>query len=321
MSGTLKMVDVGDKRATARRALTRGSLRMGLPAFKLLQAGRLPKGDALRVGEIAGLLAAKNCSGAIPLCHPLPLDKVRAWFEFDAALPGVHAFCEVKAFAKTGVEMEALCGVNGALLAVYDLVKQVDAALTISDIRLEVKEGGKSGVWTHPESKPAKAAAKKRPAPAGKAAVITVSDRVSKGRAQDASGRLLAEGLRALGFKTAPPRVVSDDAPLITAAVRRAARRADVVVLTGGTGLSPRDVTPETVAALCDRLVPGVGEALRAAGQASTPRAILSRSLAGQLGRCLIVCLPGSRGGVRDGLKVLEGLLPHAVHIAQGGDH
>ena len=309
MSGTLKMVDVGDKRATARRALTRGSLRMGLPAFKLLAAGRLPKGDALRVGEIAGLLAAKNCSGAIPLCHPLPLDKVRAWFELDAALPGVHAFCEVKAFAKTGVEMEALCGVNGALLAVYDLVGRSRRLISRTSAR-----GRKAAraEWTIESSPPGRREEADR---SGQQAVITISDRVA---APKTHRPFAHEGLV---WAEPRARVVSDDAPLITAAVRRAARRADVVVLTGGTGLSPRDVTPETVAALCDRLVPGVGEALRAAGQASTPRSVLSRSLAGQLGRCLIVCLPGSPGGVRDGLKVLEGLLPHAVHIAQGGDH
>src|SRR6185503_9631671 len=108
---------------------------------------------ALTLGEVAGVLAAKNAAATIPLCHPLPLDRVLVSFELLPTLPGVRARCECATTAKTGVEMEALAGVTGALLAVYDLVKQVDAALTISDVRLETKTGGKSGDWTHPEGK------------------------------------------------------------------------------------------------------------------------------------------------------------------------
>lgn len=318
MRATIQMVDVGGKVETARRAVARGTLRMGREAFALLLAGRLPKGDALKVGEIAGILAAKRTPEAIPLCHPLPLESVRVWFEPDAALPGVRAYCEAKALAKTGVEMEALSGVTGALLAVYDLVKQADPALTMSDIRLETKEGGKSGVWLHPESVPAPAAA---PVRVGAAAVITVSDRCARGETGDRSGPLLASGLEAMGFTVAKAVIVPDEAERISEAVRSAAQGADVVALTGGTGLSPRDVTPEAVATVCERLVPGIGEALRAAGAASTPAAALSRSVAGQLGRTLVVALPGSPGGVRDGLAVLGRLLPHAVLVARGGDH
>jgi len=317
---SLKMVDVGNKTPTARRAVARGSLRMGHAAFRMLAAGTLPKGDALKAGELAGILAAKRTAEAIPLCHPLPLDEVKIWFEPDARLCGVHAFCEAKAFAKTGVEMEALSGVTGALLAVYDLVKQVDPALTLSDIRLEIKEGGKSGLWRHPHA-PVSLQKTKPPLRLGTAAVITVSDRCSRGEAKDLSGPLLRQGLKALGFDTAKPVVVPDEKETISRAIGRLSKKSDVVVLTGGTGISPRDVTPEAVAAACDRLIPGIGEALRAAGTTSTPMSHLSRSLAGQTGRCLVVCLPGSRGGVQDGLAVLAELLPHAVHVARGGDH
>ena len=303
MSGTLKMVDVGDKRATARRALTRGSLRMGLPAFKLLQAGRLPKGDALRVGEIAGLWPPELLD-AIPLCHP-PLGKV-ALGSSSMRLPA-SAFCESSLRQDRRRDGGPLQHQRRAF--VYDLVGRSRRLISRTSAR-----GRKAAraEWTIESSPPGRREEADR---SGQQAVITISDRVA---APKTHRPFAHEGLV---WAEPRARVVSDDAPLITAAVRRAARRADVVVLTGGTGLSPRDVTPETVAALCDRLVPGVGEALRAAGQASTPRSVLSRSLAGQLGRCLIVCLPGSPGGVRDGLKVLEGLLPHAVHIAQGGDH
>lgn len=316
------MVDVGEKAATARRALARGSLRMGREAFSLLKAGRLPKGDPLPLAHAAGLLAAKDAARSIPLCHPLPLDCVKLCFDLNSALPGLHVFCEARAFAKTGVEMEALSGVMGALLAVYDVVKQVDAALTIQDVRLEWKEGGKNGTWKHPLADKGEMKNKGRRDPSlGRAATITISDRCFSGRAADLSGKALREGLRAIGFKTAKHLIVPDEPKRIRSAVVILSRTHDLLVLTGGTGLGPRDVTPETVEPLCDRLIPGIAEALRAAGRAAAPFSALSRCLAGQRGRCLIICLPGSPGGVRDGLAVLSGLLPHALHVIAGGNH
>lgn len=319
------MVDVGAKQPTRRVAVAAGALRMGRPAFRLLAAGKLPKGDALKLGEVAGVLAAKNAASTIPLCHPLPLDRVLVSFTLDERLPGVRARCECATTAKTGVEMEALAGATGALLAVYDLVKQVDAALTISDVRLETKTGGKSGDWRHPEAPRMEDVAgnglhTKRPR-LGRASVITVSDSRSRGKAEDLSGPVLAAGLKELGFTVGARLLVPDEREAIASAVAKAAKHSKLVALTGGTGLSPRDVTPETVASLCDRLIPGIGEALRADGAAKLPAAALSRSLAGQLGQSLVVCLPGSRGGVSDALKVLAPLLPHALHVMAGGGH
>lgn len=321
MKKSFEMVDVGEKQPTRRRALARGSLRMGRQAFRLLKEGRLPKGDALSLGEAAGILAAKRTPEMIPLCHPLPLDRVAVRFELDESLPGVHALCEASAFAKTGVEMEALSGVSGALLAVYDLVKQVDPALTISDIRLELKEGGKSGSWHHPKSAETPTAAQRNRPAAGRAATITVSDRCFYKKSANISGKLLAEGLREQGFEVSKEVVVPDEKEKIAKEIARLAKKSNAVILTGGTGLSPRDVTPEAVASVCDRMIPGIGEALRAAGAASTPMSSLSRSTAGLLGRTVVVSLPGSPGGVKDGLKVLAELLPHALHIAGGGGH
>ncbi len=318
-SPRLRMIDVGGKTATARRAVASGLLRMGRPAFRLVRDGKLPKGDALKLGEAAGIMAAKRASETIPLCHPLPLDAVSVTFECDASLPGVRVRCEASAFAKTGVEMEALAGVTGALLAVYDLVKQVDAALEIGEIRLELKVGGKSGTWRHPKSRAEKPVRPAKPPKLGRACVITVSD--SRGRGNDLSGPALAKGLEAIGF-TVDRRLILPDEPMkIEAAIRLAAKSRRLVALTGGTGLSPRDSTPEAVEAACDRLIPGIGEALRAYGAQQLISASLSRSTAGLVGQCVVVCLPGSTGGVRDGLAVLSDLLPHAIHIARGGGH
>jgi len=315
------MIDVGGKTATPRRAEAVGALKMGREAFRLLREGKLPKGDALKLGEAAGIMAAKRTSETIPLCHPLSLDAVSVRFELDASLPGVKVRCQASAFAKTGVEMEALSGATGALLAVYDLVKQVDPALEIEAIRLDFKEGGKTGLWKHPLSSSAEPLHPAKTPKLGRACVVTVSDLCSQGERTDLSGPALAAGLQEMGFRVDRLIVLPDEPKLIEEEIKRSAKGRALIALTGGTGLSPRDRTPEAVEASCDRLVPGVGEALRAYGSRHMPRASLSRSTAGLRGHCLVVCLPGSPGGVRDGLTVLADLLPHAALIARGGGH
>jgi cyclic pyranopterin monophosphate synthase len=149
---SFRMIDVGEKAPTKRRALARGRIEMSRSAFDALRTGRNPKGDVLAQAEVAGMLAAKRTSELIPLCHPLALDQVQVRFELVDATCSVIASCEASATARTGVEMEALQGVSGALLAIYDLSKAVDPVLSISDVHLSVKEGGKSGLWVHPRA-------------------------------------------------------------------------------------------------------------------------------------------------------------------------
>ncbi|GAA5145380.1 MogA/MoaB family molybdenum cofactor biosynthesis protein [Nocardioides marinquilinus] len=153
-------------------------------------------------------------------------------------------------------------------------------------------------------------------------AVVVASNRAAAGVYADETGPLIVEALRGLGFETAEPDVVPDGDPVgaaIRAAVEAGAR---VVLTTGGTGLTPTDRTPEQTRALLDREVPGIAEAIRAAGAAAgVPTAVLSRGLAGVVGDCLVVNLPGSRGGVKDGLAVLRPILVHAVEQVVGSDH
>ncbi len=147
-----------------------------------------------------------------------------------------------------------------------------------------------------------------------RAAVLTVSDRVSRGEAPDGSGDLLAELLAADGFAV-ERRVVADEAHRIARAIEDLAAAADVVLTTGGTGVAPRDVTPEATASVLHRPVPGIAEAIRADSLARTPHALLSRGVAGIVGRTLVVNLPGSPGGCRDGYAVLRPALVHAVEL------
>ncbi len=329
----LHMIDVSEKRATRRIAVAEGRIQLDDIAFEAVKEHRLPKGNVLALAEVAGVLAAKNASSAIPLCHPLALDYVNVSFELNQRTCSIAVLCEVGATAKTGVEMEALAGVQGALLSVYDLVKGVCPALTISDVRLIVKRGGKRGLWVHPDCSEAghakligRIVGDSEPVSlAGfRAAVLTISDRVFEKAMPDGSGDLLITFLQSSGALLVDQSVVPDEEEHIAQAVERFAHEqaVDLVITTGGTGLSPRDVTPEAVEKVCDRRVPGFGELLRSQGLIYTKFASLSRSVSGLCGRTLVISLPGSKKAVQEGLNALGPILPHALCIAKnGGGH
>ena len=155
-----------------------------------------------------------------------------------------------------------------------------------------------------------------------RALVVTVSSRAASGVYDDRAGPVARDGLREMDFEVDGPQVVPDGDPVETALRDAVSAEYDVVVTTGGTGLTPRDLTPEMTRRVIDREVPGVADAIRARGaEAGVLTAVLSRGIAGLAGTTLIVNLPGSPGGVRDGIGVLSGVLGHAVEQAHGGDH
>ena len=145
------MADVADKAVTRRRALAVGEILVGAEAFSMIRNKTLPKGDALALAEFAGIVAAKQTPNLIPLCHPISLNRVAIHSQLDESSYSVRLFALAEIDAKTGVEMEALCGLNIALLTVWDLSKPVNAALQISNVKLLAKTGGKRGDWVHPD--------------------------------------------------------------------------------------------------------------------------------------------------------------------------
>jgi molybdenum cofactor synthesis domain-containing protein len=154
-----------------------------------------------------------------------------------------------------------------------------------------------------------------------RARVVTASNRAATGVYADRGGPIIVEWLRARGYATPDPTVVPDGEPVGEALRAAVADGVDVVITTGGTGISPTDATPEVTRAVLDYEVPGLADAIRAAGAPAVPTAVLSRGLTGVAGRTLVVNLPGSTGGIRDGLGVLAGVLDHAVDQLRGGDH
>lgn len=147
-AGRARMVDVGDKKITQRVAIAVGTVRMERSTLSLIESGNSKKGDVLAAARIAGIQAAKKCSDLIPLCHPLALNSVEVHFDADADAGEISITSACKVSGKTGVEMEALTAVSVAALTIYDMLKAVDRAMEITDIRLMEKSGGKSGDWT-----------------------------------------------------------------------------------------------------------------------------------------------------------------------------
>jgi molybdenum cofactor biosynthesis protein MoaC len=321
------MADIRMKRPTRRRAVAVGELLAGVEAFNRIAQRQLPKGDALAMAEIAALQGAKQASALMPLCHPLPLELVRARHLLVPERHAVRLYCEVATEARSGVEMEALAGVSAALLTVYDLTKPVDPALSIQGTRLLFKEGGKKGLWIHPDGMSAEETAHYRPRADARldevrAAVITLSDRAHRGEAVDESGPLIVERLAAAGAKIEHVDLLPDGLePLGTQLRRLADAGVRLCLCTGGTGFSARDLTPEALEKIADRRLTPLADMFRVESARHTPMAWLSRAEAVQIGNMLVMALPGSPKAVRQGLDILLPLLPHALAMMSGEGH
>ncbi len=313
--GAPRMVDVGDKAITARRAVAEATVRMRPDVLAdLLDAGG-PKGDSLVTARLAGIGAAKRTSELIPLCHPLPLDRVDVELTPDRVAGTVVIRTEVRVTARTGVEMEALTAASIAALTLYDMAKALQRDIVIEGIGLLEKSGGRSGDY-------------RRDAPAAEAArheavVVTCSNRSASGERADASGPALVARLADAGFDVDhDPMIVPDDEGQIAGLLARMADAGHrLIVTTGGTGLTPMDVTPAATRRVIDREVPGLAELMRTSGIASTPMAALSRAVVGSRGSTLIVNVPGSPKGAIESIEALLPVLRHALDQLAGGDH
>ena len=301
------MIDITPKYETLRTARASAVVKASPEALAAVREKRVPKGDVLEVARVAGIQAAKRTHEVIPFCHPLPIEHAAVTVAVGDG--EIRIETEVKATAKTGVEMEALHAASVAALTVYDMLKPIDDALLIGEIRLLEKKGGKSDLaGSFPKGL--------------KAGVLVVSDSVSAKTRVDKSGRLIVDRLIAAGVAVEDCIAVADEVPLVVKALRSFIdRKFDLVLSTGGTGLGPRDVTVEATRQVVEREAPGIAEALRGYGQRRTPYAMLSRGIAGVCGKTLIVNLPGSSRGVAEGLNVMIPAVLHVFPIMEGAGH
>lgn len=320
------MIDVGQKPVTHRIAIAEGFITIGEVAFAHLRDKTLPKGDALMLAQTAGILGAKKAPETMILCHPLPIDQVDITPTLMDDGKTVRIEATVSSHAKTGVEMEALAAVNAALLNLWDLIKMVEPNLLISNVRLLAKKGGKSGLWLNPDGVSEAVLARiKPPLPqvlmGRRVALLTLSDRAANGVYEDRSGPTMRDIVTAFGADVVAQSVMADEGQALQTWINTTRQSHDphLILLSGGTGLAARDITPQSLEALIDYRVPGIGELLRSDGAQFTPLSWASRSLGGVIGQTLLVALPGSPNAVKEGLgALLPTLLPHLIRILRG---
>lgn len=302
------MVDITHKVNTLREAVAQAIVQVGsVETIQAILEKKIPKGDVLEVARTAGLFAVKNTSSVIPDCHPLPIEYTAVAYELHEK--SIEIQVTVKTIYKTGVEVEAMHGASIVALTMYDMLKPIDKAVEISTIKLLHKKGGKSDVL-------------KNKKPDLKAAVVVCSDSVSAGNKEDVSGKIISEKLTALGLNLTDYRIIPDQIDQIQQLVDQyTTQKIDLLIFTGGTGLSHKDVTPEAILPLLDRRIPGIEEAMRSYGQERTPFAMLSRSVAGFKGDTLILALPGSAAGAAESIEAIFPSVLHLFNILNGGQH
>jgi len=313
------MRDVSQKVSTLREAVAKAVLRVSPSTIEQIRTNTLPKGNPLSVAKVAAIQAAKNTSNIIPYCHPIPVEFVGVEFHLDE--DSIEIETTVKAVYKTGVEMEALTAASVAALTIYDMAKMVDELMQIESVTLISKKGGKSDF--------ASALSGEMQAQSGqsgrklRAAVLVMSDTAAKNKAEDSSGKLIVEYLKDLGFDIVEYSVHPDDESVIVPAVRRCCDdlQVNLLITTGGTGLSPRDNTPEALKRLIERELPGVAEAIRSYGQERNSFAMLSRGVAGVRQKTVIISLPGAMTAVEDGLTAIFPAITHAFAMIEGAGH
>jgi len=302
------MVNITHKSNTLRQAIAIGTLVVSKQeTIDAVLNRRVPKGDVFEFSRAAGLLACKKTYEVIPDCHPIPVEYTSITHEVDGL--NIHIRVEVHTVYKTGVEVEAMHGVAITALTMYDMLKPIDDNVQIGSIRLDKKKGGKSDIkYLYPETL--------------SVAVITCSDSVSRGLVADKSGDLIASKLEKYKLKAYYRIAIPDDFETIQLKARELVQSGvQLILFTGGTGLSPRDVTPDAVRPLLDREVEGVMEAARSYGQDRTPYAMLSRGVAGFSGDSLIITLPGSPRGADESMEAIFPYILHVFRVKEGVRH
>ena len=301
------MVDITDKKNTLRIAKAEAILTVSKEAtIQSIRDNNVPKGDIFEMSRAAGLLGIKKTPVLLPDCHPLPIEF--AGFEFEISGLEIKISCTLKTIYKTGVEVEAMHGASIVALNMYDMLKPLDKDVEICAIRLISKKGGKSERF------------KLKASISG--SVTVCSDTVSKGEKKDRAGKEVIKSLENWNINVVNNFIIPDEIDEIQAQlIKQIEAKTSLIIFVGGTGLSPRDQTPEAITPFIDKRIPGMEEAIRKYGQDRTSYAALSRSVVGMAGTSLVMSLPGSTKGA---VESLNAVFPEALHlfdIIKGAQH
>lgn len=302
------MVDITHKSNTLRTATAQAIVKVSRQeTIEAIQNRTVPKGDVFAMSKAAGLLGVKKTADLLPDCHPLPIEFTGIEYEIDGLEIKVQV--TVKAIYKTGVEVEAMHGASVVALNMYDMLKPIDKGIELHHIKLLRKKGGKSSF-------------KDKFRRDLNAVVIVCSDSISEGKKEDKAGKAVIAKLKECEVTLQDYIIIPDDEAIIQEKAKQyQANGADLIIYTGGTGLSQRDVTPEALKPLLDRIIPGIEETIRNYGQDRTPYAMLSRSIAGTIKNTLVLALPGSTNGARESMDAIFPSILHVFRILKGARH
>ena len=302
------MVNITHKSNTLRKAIAEASVLVSSQhTIDAIVQQKVPKGDVFSFAKVAALFGVKKTSEMIPDCHPLPIGYTDVRFSISDLKVLIEV--EVHTIYKTGVEVEAMHGASVAALTLYDMLKPIDKNVSIQEIKLQAKTGGKSD--------------KKKYADKGlNAAVIVCSDTIAAGKAEDSAGKAVVDALEALGVSVPVYGVIPDEAVSIRDIVLANTKaQHQLLILVGGTGVSPRDITPDILRPMLQKELPGIMEAARNYGQDRMPYAMLSRSIAGLIDNTLVLSFPGSLSGASEYMAALFPQILHVFEVIKGSRH
>lgn len=302
------MVDITNKSTTLRTAIAQAIVKVSKPeTISAIQNKTVPKGDVFAMSKAAGLLGIKKTPDLLPDCHPLPIEYMAINYEINDL--EITILCTVKTIYKTGVEVEAMHGASVVALNMYDMLKPIDKGIEIHHLKLLNKKGGKSDF-------------KDRFRKDITAVVIVCSDTISAGKKEDKAGKAIIKKLKECNVAISDYMIIPDENDLIQEKAKKYQEQGiDIIIYTGGTGLSKRDVTPEALSPLLDRRIPGIEEAIRKYGQDRTPYSMLSRSVAGTINKSLVLALPGSTNGAKESMDAIFPSVLHIFRILKGAIH
>lgn len=302
------MVDITHKSNTLRIATAQAIVKVSkLETIEAVKNRTVPKGDVFAMSKAAGLLGVKKTPDILPDCHPLPIEYTG--IEYTINELEITITCTIKTIYKTGVEVEAMHGASVVALNIYDMLKPIDKGVEIHHIKLINKKGGKSDFKNHFREQL-------------KAVVVVCSDTIAAGQKEDQAGKSIISKLEEYDISMLDYIIIPDEKEMIQEKTKHyEGLGVNLIIFTGGTGLSKRDVTPEALDEIIERKIPGIEEAIRAYGQNRTPYSMLSRSIAGTINNTLVLALPGSTNGAKESMDAIFPAVLHVFGILKGYRH